>query len=112
MKTKNKVQVVSKFNRSIRFNLVRFGAKDFGFVCAQTGKRMYFKYDTRFQAGVGFARRYNADVYPDCAYVNPISVASLFGFDMAFELLTAAGFVAVKNGQAVVVEQFDMGKNQ
>ncbi len=111
------VQALSQFDRSIRFNLVRFGSKKFGFVCEQTGKQMFLTWDTRLAAAVGIASRYfTCQSCKDCAFVNPKSVAKIAGITMAFDLLLAAGFVKIEgtgvNRRAVVVVAHDLNKNQ
>lgn len=113
----NRVQVLSQFDRSIKFNLVRFGAKQFGFICEQTGKKMMITWKTRLDAAVGIASRYfTCQSHADCAFVNSKSVALIAGLDMAVDLLFAAGFVKIEiiAGQRmlVVVENHDMNKNQ
>jgi len=111
------IQTLSRFNRTIRFNLVHFGPKKFGFVCEQTGKRMFLTWDTRLNAATGIVERYMTGMaYKDCAFVNPKSVAVVQGMEMAFDLLLAAGFVKIEskgeNRRAVIVAEFDMNKNQ
>ena len=113
----NSVAVLSKFNRSIKFNLVRFQTREFGFICEQTGKKMFITYGTRLDAAVGIASRYfTCQSYRDCAFVSPFSVASVGGLDMAVDLLISAGFcrVNIVDGQRtlVVVENHDIAKNQ
>ena len=111
------VEVLAKFNRTIRFNLVRFGSKRFGFVCAQTGKVMFLEWNSRLDAAVGVVSRYYpAQADKDAAFINPKSVASVQGLCMAFDLILAAGFVKIEgrgqNRRAVVATNFDMNQNQ
>ena len=109
----NSVAVLSQFNRSIKLNLVRFGAGRFGHVCEQTGKRLFFENSTRLDAAVCIASRYfTAQSHADCAFVNPRAVAHKAGLDMAIDFLLAAGFcrVEVVAGQRtlVIVATHDM----
>lgn len=93
----NAVAVISKFNRSIAFSLVRFGPKQFGFICNTTGKRMFLTWKTRLDAAVGITSRYySARADKDSAWINPKSVALAQGLPMSFDLLLAAGFVKIE----------------
>jgi len=91
------VAVVSHFKQSISFRLVRFGPRQFGFVCEQTGKKMFLTWKTRLDAAVGITARYfvvQAD--KDSALVNPKLVATTLGIGMSLDLLLAAGFVRIE----------------
>lgn len=113
----NAVAILSQFNRTIRFNLVRFGSGQFGFVCQQTGKKMFLNWSTRLNAAVGIVSRYYpAQADKDSAFINPKSVAKTQGLVMAFDLLLSAGFVKIegtgKNRRAVIATNFNMDLNQ
>jgi hypothetical protein len=92
----NSFAVLSKFNRSIKLNLIRFGTRKFGFVCEQTGKKLFLEWPTRLSAAVGIASRYyTCQSYDDRAFVNPKSVAEVAGPAVAFDLLLACGFIKI-----------------
>lgn len=113
LQIKNAVAVLSKFDRSIKLNLVRFGPKKFGHVCEQTGKKLCFESSTRLNAAVLVASRYGThQSYADGAYVNPKCLAKSAGLTMAFDFLIACGFVTAKNRVAEIVQSHDMAKNQ
>ena len=117
LEIQNAVEILSKFRQTIRFDLVRFGSKKFGFVASQTGKKYFCESATRLDAAVGIVNRYfTAQACKDAAFINPQSVASAQGITMAFDLLLAAGYVRVEQAggikKAVVVESFDMNQNQ
>lgn len=113
LQIKNAVAVISKFDRSIKLNLVRFGAGRFGHVCEQTGKRLFFESKSRLDAAVLIASRYGTNQsYAGGAYVNAKSLAKSDGLVMAFDFLLACGFVTAKNRIAEIVTPHDIAKNQ
>lgn len=112
----NSVAVISKFDRSIKLDLVRFGSKQFGHVCAQTGKKLFITYGTRLDAAVGIASRYfTCQSHADCAFVNPKSVATVGGLEFALDFLISAGFVRIEKidgvRTAVAVQLHEVAKN-
>jgi hypothetical protein len=112
----NKFSVAVIFNRTIAFDVKRFGTKQFGLVCRQTGKRLFLTCDTRFSLLCQIQARYPGAVSPrstpDTFYINPRSVAMFTNVDFAIELLIGAGFITCRTGTATVVESFDPEKNQ
>lgn len=114
---KNSVAVISKFDRSIKLQLVRFGTKKFGHICEQTGKKLFIEYSNRLDAAVGIASRYfTCQSHRDCAFVNPKSVAHSAGLEFALDFLISAGFVRIEKIEgvrtAVIIENHSLAKNQ
>lgn len=95
-KSTGKFAILSKFNRSIQFQVVRLGTKRF-VLKSPVGKIGFIECKSRFDLLAQVQARYTGGVAAwstkDVIAINPKGVAMTAGAEMAFDLLLFSGYV-------------------